>query len=259
MSAPKLVQFDDGLEIYASSSIEARFLHDKIFRDGSYAGILLPEQAFVIDAGANIGMFTLYIQRTFPGTQVLAFEPVPETAALFRRNMELHGLRDAEVREIALGSAAQRQAPFTYYPAIPGSSTRFPEQIGPSKAALSKIFTERVAERFYRGSEILVPVERLSAFLAQGRPVDLLKVDVEGGELDVVQGIDEAHWPLIQQALLEVQDSDDDRVAIITDLLTRHGMRVSIGPGPRNDTDVPARMVHAVRAPARAVAAGGAL
>jgi FkbM family methyltransferase len=31
--------------------------------------------------------------------------------------------------------------------------------------------------------------------------VDLLKIDVEGAEVDVLLGVKEKHWPLIQQVL----------------------------------------------------------
>jgi hypothetical protein len=36
----------------------------------------------------------------------------------------------------------------------------------------------------------------------------LLKVDVEGDELNVLLGIDAAHWPMIRQVVVEVHDVD---------------------------------------------------
>src|ERR1017187_5478408 len=59
MSASKLVEFDDGLKVFASSSMETRFIYDEIFRLGCYDGIRLPQRPLVIDVGANIGMFAL--------------------------------------------------------------------------------------------------------------------------------------------------------------------------------------------------------
>jgi FkbM family methyltransferase len=246
MSTAKLVEFGDGLQVFASSNIEARFLHEEIFQVGCYNDIVLPAEPFVIDAGANIGMFALYIKQRYPAAQILAFEPAPETAEVLRRNIELHGLDGISVYEMALGSIAEQQASFTYYPAIPGNSTLHPGQTGPAKEALGKIYTARVAERFYKGREITVDVQPLSAFLPAGRPVDLLKVDVEGSELDVLHGIEDAQWPLIRQAMLEVQGGDT-RLTAVCDLLTRHGLEPSVGRGPQSDTDVPARLVHAVR------------
>jgi hypothetical protein len=52
MSAPKLVEFEHGLSVYASSSIEARFLEEEFFRTDCYADISLPDRSLVVDAGA---------------------------------------------------------------------------------------------------------------------------------------------------------------------------------------------------------------
>jgi len=244
--AAKLIELEDGFKVFASSIMEVRFLHDEIFRAGCYDHVALPQPPLVVDAGANIGMFALYIKRRYPAAEILAFEPTPESAAVLRQNIGLHGLAGITVHEVALGSQSDQAAPFTYYPAAPGSSTRYPQQSGPAKEAVGRIFSPRVAERLYRGLDITVPVERLSAFLAPDRPVDLLKIDVEGAELDVLQGVDPPQWPLIRQAIVEVQEHAD-RLAAVCDLLNSHGLEPSVGPGPRSDTDSPSRMVHAVR------------
>jgi FkbM family methyltransferase len=49
----------------------------------------------VIDAGANIGYFTLIAARLVgPHGHVYAFEPVPTTAELLRKNIEINGYSD---------------------------------------------------------------------------------------------------------------------------------------------------------------------
>jgi FkbM family methyltransferase len=246
VSTAKLIEFENGLKVFALSIMEVRFLYDEIFRAGCYEHVELPQRPLVVDAGANIGMFTLYIKRRYPDAEILAFEPAPQSAAVLQQNIELHGLADITVHGVALGSQPEQAATFTFFAAAPGSSTRYPEQTGPARAAVSRIFSARVAERLYQGRDIIVPVERLSAFLAAGRPVDLLKIDVEGAELDVLLGIDPEQWPLIRQAILEVPDHAG-RLAEVCDLLSSHGLEPSAGPGPQRDTDSPSRLVHAVR------------
>jgi 31-O-methyltransferase len=59
--------------------------------------------------------------------------------------------------------------------------------------------------------------------------VDLAKVDVEGAEWDVLQGIDESDWPRIRQFAIEVHDVDD-RVARMRDMLEAKGYRVVVEP-----------------------------
>jgi FkbM family methyltransferase len=247
MSAAKLIELEPGLEVFATSAMEARFLYEEIFRVGCYV-IELPACPLVIDVGANIGMFVLFVKRSHPGARVMSFEPVPETASVLRRNLGLHRLEDVTVHEVALGSRPEHATPFTYYPALPGNSTRYPDQKGAVKAELGRRYSARVAERLYQGRDITVRVERLSAFLDTGRPVDLLKVDAEGAELEVLCGIEPGHWPLIRRAILEVHDHDD-RLAAVCGLLRGHGLEPSVAPAPVSGADLRAYMVCAVRRP----------
>jgi acyl carrier protein len=57
--------------------------------------------------------------------------------------------------------------------------------------------------------------------------IDLLKIDVEKGELDVLAGINSRDWSRIRQIVIEVHDIDD-RLEKITKLLESHGYNVNI-------------------------------
>ncbi|HKV09944.1 MAG TPA: amino acid adenylation domain-containing protein [Thermoanaerobaculia bacterium] len=79
-----------------------------------------------------------------------------------------------------------------------------------------------------------VRLRRLSGVIRQERVprIDLLKIDVQRAELDVLHGLDEEHWPLVRQVVLEVHDAPGDesegRVHEIRALLERHGFAVVI-------------------------------
>jgi FkbM family methyltransferase len=252
MSVPKLVELDDGLQVFTLSTIDARFLYDEIFREGCYDDIGLPGRSLVIDVGANIGMFALFVKMRYPDAEVLAFEPAPQSAAVLRQNIGLHHLDGVTVNEIALGATTERAAPFTYYPAIPANSTRYPQEKDLLKTVMARTYSAKAVDRLYTARQITVAMDRLSAFLQADRPVDLLKIDVEGGELDVLLGIDPPHWPLIRQVILEVNDFNG-RLAATCDLLRRHGFEPSVGPAPLIDPEILAYVVHGVR---RTVPAG---
>jgi FkbM family methyltransferase len=246
MAGIKLVEFEDGLRVFASSGMEARFMHEEIFRDGCYDVVALPAQPLVVDVGANIGMFSLFVKLRYPDASVLAFEPVAENTAVLRRNIELHQLDGVVVHEVALGSGPERDVPFTYYPALPGNSTRYPAQKQQTQDALGRIYSAAVARRLYRGQTMAVQVEKLSAYLHADRPVDLLKVDAEGAELDVLLGIDAVHWPLIRHAILEVHDQDG-RLAQVRDLLSEHGLSSEVELAPMADEATGGYIVRASR------------
>ncbi len=172
MSAPKLVELDDGLHVFTSSTIDARFLYDEIFREGCYDDIGLPARSLVIDVGANIGMFALFVKLRYPDAEVLAFEPAPESAAVLRQNISLHHLDGVLVNEIALGAVRERAAPFTYYPAIPANSTRYPQEKELQKRVMARTYTAKAVERLHTGRLITVAVDRLSRFL----PAEALQI-----------------------------------------------------------------------------------
>lgn len=246
MSGNKIVQLDEGLSVYTSSTMDAVFVYREIFQEGTYEELQLPEHSLVVDVGGHIGLFLLNIKKRHPDAHVMVFEPSPESAVLLRQNVALHGLADVHVHEVALGAARETDVPFAYFPISPSNSTRYPDQKELQKAVMSRTLPPKFVERAHRAQEITVQVERLSSFLDADRRVDLLKVDVEGAELDVLRGIDQAHWPLIGQALLEVQDLDGRLDAVCT-LLRGQGLEVVFRPAPMLDPDILTYLVHAVR------------
>ncbi|WP_329171564.1 FkbM family methyltransferase [Streptomyces sp. NBC_01477] len=240
------VELDTGVLFWAPHESEARWQYEEMFAQGCYDDIRLAPGALVIDVGANIGLFTYFAVRAQPTVRVRAFEPMPQTLCALRRNLALHGLQEVTVEECALGRAREDGASFVYYPKAPGNSTRYPEQKELQIAVLSREGPEDYIRAHYTGVPVPVRVERLSTFIEPGERVGLLKIDVEGAELDVLQGVDAAHWPLIDQVILEVQDLDG-RLDAVRDLLEAQGLAVAIRPAPLIPADIRTHVVHAVR------------
>jgi FkbM family methyltransferase len=116
----------------------------------------------VYDVGAWIGAYALLAARLAgPTGRVFAFEPDPVARRQLERNIELNGLQTIEVVPLALTSSA-------------GSAWL---SGGASEA--------RVGET----GEVEVQTISLPDFIARsGKPPDVMKVDVEGGELDLDTG-----------------------------------------------------------------------
>lgn len=123
----------------------------------------------VADVGANIGLLTLVMAwATGPGGRVIAFEP----EAIPRSNLEkmkyLNGLSWVEVRDQAVGEAPGR---LTFHVSdIIGHSSLY---------ALPDAEEARTIE---------VEVVRLDD-VAPAKRLDVVKIDVEGAELDVLAGM----------------------------------------------------------------------
>jgi len=135
---------------------------DEIFRRGHYRlppavvsklmGAGRPVQ--VIDLGANIGLFGAYMRRSFPDACITAFEPHPRNAAVLRRSIESNGGKEGWRLIEACADSRDGSVPF--------STTDFTtSRVEPSPAAA------------------MVPAVDVFPFLDD---VDLLKIDIEGGE-----------------------------------------------------------------------------
>lgn len=109
----------------------------------------------VLDVGANIGLFGLWLLGERPAASVASFEPDPANAAVLRETVEVNGLADRwEVVEAAAGTEAG-ETPF--------ESGRF---------ALSRIGDDG------DGSSRVAMVDLLPRLAG----ADLAKLDIEGGE-----------------------------------------------------------------------------
>jgi FkbM family methyltransferase len=124
----------------------------------------------MIDAGANIGLFTVLAgSRVGSEGSVIACEPYPATAALLRDNVERNGFSFVEVREVALAEAPGELEMRVFEPGSGFSSFAPADTTG--------------------STTITVPVTTLDEtaghLLERTR---LVKLDVEGAELRALRG-----------------------------------------------------------------------
>jgi amino acid adenylation domain-containing protein/FkbM family methyltransferase len=241
-----LTQFElpNEMTIVCRNRNETEFMYEEIFADKTYLnfGIEIPNDACIFDVGANIGLFTLFASRLAPQSVVYSFEPIPPVFEILRRNAEIHA---PHTKLFACGlSNVSEQASFTHYKNVSLISGRFADVVADSETVkqfvlgqqrgngngllaaeqLDELVAERLtSERFTCQLKTLSEVIRDEGV----QKIDLLKIDVEKGELEVLAGIDDADWPKIQQIVMEVHDLDD-RVSHVTELLSGHGFTVNV-------------------------------
>eukprot|EP01065_Artemidia_motanka_P014717 TRINITY_DN18558_c0_g1_i1.p1 TRINITY_DN18558_c0_g1~~TRINITY_DN18558_c0_g1_i1.p1 ORF type:complete len:293 (+),score=47.77 TRINITY_DN18558_c0_g1_i1:89-880(+) len=111
---------------------EAEFFFNEIWKRRLYLrhGLTLPPGAVVIDAGANIGAFSLFCLQESPTATVHCFEPASVCRKALRRNLR-RWIWTGQVRvySCALGAAGDRPVDvLCYLPDAPGESTRRPSE-----------------------------------------------------------------------------------------------------------------------------------
>ncbi len=133
-------------------------------------GSLAPGETFV-DVGANLGYFTVIAAEAVGRSgRVFAFEPEPDNFALLTRNLALNGFHHATCHKTAV---SDREGLATLH--------RKPE----NKGAHSLVGEPGT------GEDLSVPVTTLDTALRDAGPVHMVKIDVQGTDLNVLLGMQE--------------------------------------------------------------------
>lgn len=214
----------NGMGIIQQNTNETDFLYNEIYERKIYFknGIQIPVDACILDVGANIGIFMLYVSEHCPKGKVYAFEPISPTFECLKSNTMLC---QANIKAFNIGLGAEEAiADFTFYPGYSGLSrlSIYDDQSGNMEMIKAFLRNElqhgepSVEEFMKEGESILLErlqgrackaqLRRLSSIIKEEsiEHVDLLKIDVERSELDVLKGIDDGDWCKIDQIVLEV-------------------------------------------------------
>jgi FkbM family methyltransferase len=136
---------------------------EKVFLADEYRSPFVISPNLIIDAGANIGMATLYFAHRYPGAHVVAIEPEPRNFEMLKRNCE--GLTNITLMKAALWSEVC-------------------ELRIANREAEEWAFSVTAQCRQSRSSDTVpgITIDRILHHRRADR-VDLLKIDIEGSEL----------------------------------------------------------------------------
>jgi FkbM family methyltransferase len=132
----------------------------------------LREGMTVLDVGAHVGQYTLLASGLVgPAGRVIAFEPHPVLGRVLRRNVSRAGCQNVTVLPVALGRAPGPGTLVLHPPDNFGGSSLRPDEASAhhARAAVDVTTLDEALDRL-------------------GGPVHLAKIDVEGAELDVIDG-----------------------------------------------------------------------
>lgn len=159
----------------------------------------------VVDVGANAGAFTYALSKLVGDGCVYSFEPMPETFSFLGNNVRRLGLTNVCCFPCALG-AEDGRGELTLF-AIPNSKEI---EIGASSLMGSPIHPRE------KSGSVSVSVNRFDD-LGIGC-VKFVKIDVEGGEYDVLRGMERTlvrHSPTL---LIEICDPDSPVFGWLSDM-----------------------------------------
>ena len=263
-------QLPNGLSVRHLNGHETDFLYKEIFEDEVYwrHGMYLKETACVFDVGANIGLFTLFALQRCPTARVVAFEPSLDAYECLKKNTASYG---ENVKTYRSGlSDENREAVLTFYPNN-SILSGFYDNEAEQKRFLAGYITNYLIQNTRNGREPFPwYVESLVTELLQNRrqetcclrtmssiiselgitKIDLLKIDAERCEADIVRGINEEHWGIIERVAMEIHETEDFNAGDMCALLQSKGFRVEMAE-QRKEEEVGICNLHATRSPSK--------
>jgi len=153
----------------------------------------IPQGASIIDAGANIGNHAVYFAKLCGAKKIFAFEPLRQTFKTLERNIQLNAPEKIQCFNFALG-AAEGSAELRKYAL---------DNLGATVLDVSDV-----------GQYQVLPLDSF-----EFDALDMIKIDVEGAEVSVLEGVRQTlarFRPVIVTEILPEtgQDSDEKLKAL---------------------------------------------
>lgn len=190
---------------------------DVMSREGTYEafGVEVHEGDVVIDAGANIGIFSAFAAK-YRGGFVHAFEPVDSTAELLERLMRFNDISSSVVVSRAGLSDYSGEAEIAVFAGSTGGNTLV-------EACMSGRHIEK------REKVRLITIDDYVRDNHLER-VDFIKADIEGSERNMLKGATETLKTFAPQLAICTYHLPDDK-EVLTDIIKKANPRYSIKYG----------------------------
>jgi len=172
--------------------------------------IPLNKDSIVIDIGAQIGYFSSYVAKK--AGRVFAFEPVPENYKLLLKNIKLNKKKNIKTFNQAVSNKKKTMKIFTVEDTIGHSAYGKGDFIKVQATSLKSIFDSNKIKH-----------------------CDLIKMDIEGGEYDILFNLPDSYFNKIQRIAMECHDIDSkNNSKSMISLLKKKGFKLIIQNKPAN-------------------------
>ena len=186
------------------------------FREYRIAENVIRQAKIIIDVGAHIGLFSLYCHAINPLAKIFALEPEPNNIKRLTKTLALNTVLSAKILPVALaGKTGKGRLILT-----PDSHNHY---LG-------------TADALEEG--IIVKTLTLSALKKQEKlkQIDLLKMDIEGGEYDIFENLSATDYLGIKYIILEYHEDKERRRKDLEKILRENGFGVQVFPSQFDKT-----------------------
>lgn len=181
------------------------------FREYRAAEPAIKSAKVIFDVGAHVGLFSLYCLAINPSVKIIALEPEPKNFARLTGTLALNSaVRSVHATPLAL--AAKN-----------GHATLL---------LASDSHNHHLSPKDAPGEGIGVKTTSLSGLRRQEKiaQIDLIKMDIEGGEYEVVESWSPADFASVRHIILEYHDTRKNGRKILENILRENGFGVQTFP-----------------------------
>jgi FkbM family methyltransferase len=218
---PSPLELRGGMVIHHSplDDIAAQFYEIFVRQCYTGKGFYRPKRGHVVfDVGANIGLFALYLSARAPGIRIHCFEPSRATSTRLLQNVKANALiKQVRVHRFALYNTCRRK------------------QLLPARSSpCASLFANDNTVSIDRPTVVGCITLKKAFAMSRAKAIDFLKLDVEGAELEILDGATTHVLNKIRRIAIEYHSEIRPRsLGIIKRVLKQHGFSISL------DTDWP--------------------
>lgn len=202
---PKVTKLQKYSIAYLSKK-ELDILKDEIFNKEIYK-IQLNSNPIIYDLGSHIGLSILYFKNKYPNSTIYAFEPNPNIFPLLEENIQRNGITDVHLFEVAL---SKKKASSKLYIDASGEDA---------------FSTASFKKDAWNGKQKTLPIEIESDLLSNylNKETDLLKMDIEGEELNVLSDLQRTgKLSLVKNIIIEYHPGTQSKLKEIISILKQN-------------------------------------
>lgn len=158
-------------KVYIQNYITFFYIFNEIFCKAVYEPYKINN---FMDLGANIGLVIMWYKFFNPNATVIAFEPDKYNYQILLKNIEANKLTNVKVYQIALSDKKEKAKFFTIFDDI------------------QNLDGGLTLNQDLPNEEYIVMTDKLSNYINENDPIDLVKMDIEGGEYKVFNDLFES-------------------------------------------------------------------
>jgi FkbM family methyltransferase len=210
---PKTLNFKKYLITYFNYE-EFKILSKEIFGNEIYKIVLDTPTPLIYDLGSHIGLSIIYFKEQYPQSKIISFEPNPNVYPILRENIETNSIKDVITYNIALSGKK-------------GTRTLFID-----KSQNGCFSTSSFKKNAWNGKQDTVGIDIKTDIFSSyiNKPIDFIKMDIEGAELEVLKELDESNkLTMIKNIIIEYHQTPGNKLKTILKILRKNNFQITEG------------------------------